>query len=75
MLFEYILRIKTKNKCEIEDDLDLFLNWSNFTRNGIIIPMLLIKANFLTNYSPEGVSFSSRSMNIRALAKVLHLTT
>ena len=45
-LFEYILRIKIKNKCVNEDDLYLFLNGPNFTRNGIIIPMLLIKAIF-----------------------------
>ena len=41
-------------------------------RNGIITPMLLLKATF---YSTEGISFSSPSMNIRALAEVLILTT
>ena len=48
-LFEYIPRIKIKfeNKCENKDDLDLFLNGPNFVWNGIIIPMLLIKAIFL----------------------------
>ena len=45
-LFEYILRTKVKNKCVNEDDLYLFLNGPNFTRNGIIIPMPLIKAIF-----------------------------
>ena len=45
-LFEYILRIKIKNKCEIEDDHDRFLNGPNFMRSRIIIPMLLIKAIF-----------------------------
>ena len=46
-LFEYMLRIKIKNKCENEDDLDLFLNGPNFIWNAIIIPMLLIKTIFL----------------------------
>ena len=48
-LFEYIprIKIKFKNKCENKDDLDLFLNLLNFVWNGIIIPMLLIKAIFL----------------------------
>ena len=45
-LFEYILRMKINNKCEYEDDLDLFLNRPNFKRNGIIIPTLLIKTIF-----------------------------
>ena len=52
-----------------------FLNGPNFTRNGVNIPMLLIKAIFFTSYSLEGISFSSQSMNIRALVKVLILTT
>ena len=51
------------------------MNGPNFTRNGIIIPMLLVKAIFFTSYSSEGISFSSRSMTVRALAKVLILTT
>ena len=42
-LFVYILRITFKNKCENEDDFDLLLNGPNFMRNGIIIPMLLMK--------------------------------
>ena len=42
-------------------------------RNGIIIPILLIMLFFLSNL-PESISFSPRSMNIRALAKVLILT-
>ena len=46
MMFEYILRIKIKNKCENEDDIDLFLNEPNFMWNGIIIPMRLIKVIF-----------------------------
>ena len=37
--------------------------------------MLLIKAIFLTSYSPECVSFSSQNINLRPLAKVLILTT
>ena len=57
-----------KNKCEGEDDLDLFLNGPNFTPNRIIIPMLLVKAIFfnkllsrgyifqLTKYEHQGVS-------------------
>ena len=65
-----MLRIKIKNKCENEDDLDLLLNGPNFTSNGIIIPMLLIKAIFfhklltrryifqLTKYEHDGVSES-----------------
>ena len=73
MLFEYMLRIKIKNKCENEVDLDLVLNRPNFTRIGIIILMLFIKDIFFASYSPEGISLSSRSMNIRALAKVLIL--
>ena len=73
-LFEYILRIKIKNKCENEDDLDPFLNGSNFIRNWIIVPMLLIKAIIFTSYSPEGICFGSRSMNMTALVKVLILT-
>ena len=64
-----------KNKCETEGDLDLFLNGPNFTRNGVITPMLLIKAIFLQVNSLEGISFSSRSMKIKALVKVLILTT
>ena len=46
-LFECILRIKIKNKCENEDNLDLFLNEPNFLRNGIIIPMLLFRRFFM----------------------------
>ena len=64
-----------KNKCENEDNLNLFLNELNFIQNGIIIRMLFIKVFFQKSYSPEGISFSSRSMNIRPLAKVLILTT
>ena len=45
-LFEYILRIKIKNKCENEDDLDLLLNGPNFMWNGIIITMLLVMTFF-----------------------------
>ena len=56
-LFEYILRIKTENKCENEDDLDLFLNGPNFMRNGIIIPMLLIKTIFFYKYLPRRYIF------------------
>ena len=62
--------MKIKNKCENEDDLHLFLNGPNFTQNRIVIPMLLIKTIFFTCYSPE-ISFSSQSMDTRALAKVL----
>ena len=58
-LFEYMSRIKIKNKFENGDDLDLFLNGSNFMWNEIITPMLPIKTIFLTSYSPEGISFSS----------------
>ena len=46
-LFEYIIRIKIKNKCEKEDHLDLFLNGPNFIWNGVSISMMLIKAIFL----------------------------
>ena len=72
-LFEYIPRIKIKSKCENEDDLDLFLNGPSIIRNGIVIPMLLIKAIFSQVFH-QSVSFSSRSMNMRALVKVLILT-
>ena len=68
-LFAYILRIKIKNKCGNQNDLDLFLNGSNFIQNGIIISMLLIKAISFTSCSPEGIPFSSRSMNMRAFSK------
>ena len=71
-LFEYILRIKIKHKCGSEDDLDFYLNGPNFTRNEIIIPVLLIKAIFGASYSLEGLSFSSQ---IRVSAKVLILPT
>ena len=71
-LFEYVLRIKIK-KCENEDDLDLFLNGSNFTRNKIIINYFINHKVML--YSPESISFNSQSINIGALAKVLILTT
>ena len=53
MLFEYILRIKIKSKYANEDNFNLFLNGPNFTRNGIIILVPLIKAIFFTSYSPE----------------------
>ena len=46
-LFEYIIRIKIKNKCENEDDLYLFLNGPNLIRNGVSISMMLIKPIFL----------------------------
>ena len=69
-LLGYILRIKIKNKFETEGNIDLFFNGPTFMRNGIIIPMLLIKTILLYKL-PEGISFSSRSMNIRALVKVL----
>ena len=62
-------------KCENEDDLNLFLNRPNFIWNGIIIPVLLVKAIFFASYSPEGISFSPSSINIGALAKILILTT
>ena len=65
MLFEHILRIKLK-ACENKNDLNIFLNGSTFTRNGIIIPLLLTKATFftrryvfhLTRYEHKGVSKS-----------------
>ena len=60
--------------CKYKYDLNIFLNGPNFTRNGIIIPILLVKAIFFTSYSPENRSCSSRSMNISMLAKVLILT-
>ena len=44
-------------------------------RNGKFILMLLIKAISFTSYSPQSTSFSSHSMNIRALVKVLILMT
>ena len=80
-LFEYILRIKIKNKCEIEDDHDRFLNGPNFMRSRIIIPMLLIKANFfykllsrkyifrLTKCEDKGVSerINSEDRNVSSL--------
>ena len=34
-----------------------------------------LKGDFLTSYSKGGVSFSSRSINIRTFAKILILTT
>ena len=74
-LLECKLRIEIKNKGEKEDDPHLFLNGSNFIRSWIIIPMLLIKVIFFTSYSPGGISFSSRSRNMRVLVKVLILTT
>ena len=46
-LLEYILRIKIKNKCENKEDLDLFLNGSNFTWDRTIIPIRLTKVIFL----------------------------
>ena len=64
--FEYMLRIKIKNKCENEDDLDLFSSGPNFIRNEIIVHMLIIKTILL-----EGISFSSRRVNMRALVNVL----
>ena len=57
------------------DDLDLFFYGPNFMRNEIITHMMLLKAILFTSYSPEGISFSSRSMNMRALVKVLIMTT
>ena len=45
-LLEYILRIKIKNKWENEEDLEFFLNRSNFTWNRTIIPIRLIKVIF-----------------------------
>ena len=50
---------------------DLFLNVPNFMRNGTIISTLLIKVILFTSYSPEVITFTSRIMNIRVLAKVL----
>ena len=73
-LLGYVLGIKIKNKFENEDDLDLFLNSPNFMRNGIIILIQLIKAIFFCKLLTSK-SFSSRSMNKRALAEVLILTT
>ena len=75
-LFECMLRIKiNKNKWENDDNLILFWNRPNFIRNEIIIHILLIKAISFTSYSPEGTSLSLRSMNMRALVKVLILMT
>ena len=67
-LFAYILRIKIKNKCENQNDLDLFLNGSNFIQNGIYNYFYAAhKGNFfymlltrrytfqLTKYEHEGV--------------------
>ena len=77
MLFEYILRIKIKSKYANEDNFNLFLNGPNFTRNGIIILVPLIKAIFLQVTHQKDISFSSLSMNIREsdIAKVLILAT
>ena len=67
VIWRYLNITYQNDKRENEEDLD-------FTRNRIIISMLLISTIF-TSYSSEGISFSSRSINIRALAKVLILTT
>ena len=53
-----------------EDDLDLFLNGANFMQSEIT-SYAVHKDDFVTSYAPEGISFSSLSMNIRALAKIL----
>ena len=71
-LFEYTQRIKIKSKNKCENDLDLFLNGPNFIQNGIH-SYAAHKGDFFTSYSPEGISFSSKSMNMRALVKVLIL--
>ena len=71
-LFEYTLRIKIKFKNKCKNDLDLFLNGPNFIKNGIH-SYAAHKGDFFTSYSPEGISFSSKSMNMRALVKVLIL--
>ena len=83
-VFEYILRIKIKNKCENEDDLDLLLKGRNSIRNGIIIPMLLIKLLTrwyifqLTKYELESVSESidsdDRNFSFTGLAELFFLT-
>ena len=85
-LFEYIIRIKIKNKGENEDYLDLFLNGPNFIRNGVSISMMLIKAIFyklltrrdifqLAKYKYEGVSESidsdDRNFSFIVLAELL----
>ena len=70
--------IKNQNfkKWQNEDDLDRFLNGLKFMRNRVINPMLLIMAFcFVLSHSPKSISFSSQSVNIRALAKVLILMT
>ena len=64
-----MLRLKIKNKCENEDNLNLFWNKPNFIRNEVIIHMLLIKVIFyklptrryifkLTKYDHKEVSES-----------------
>ena len=81
-LFEYMLRLKIRNKCENEDNLNLFWNRPNFIRNEIIIHMLLIKVIFhklptrryifkLTKYDHEDVSESIDSDDRIFLSLVL----
>ena len=65
---------KLKTSLKLRMIFDLFLNGPNFMRNGTIISTLLIKVILFTSYSPEVITFTSRIMNIRVLAKVLILT-
>ena len=70
MLFEYMLRIKIKTKqmCKNEDNLNLF--WKYLILYGMkwLFIYCLVK-QFFISYSPEGISLSSRSMNMGALGK------
>ena len=51
-----------------------FLEWAKFYTEWNNYSYAAHKCGFFRSYSREGISFSSRSMNIGALAKVLVLT-
>ena len=68
------IKNQSLKKWENENYLNLLLNRPISIRNGITIPILLI-TTFFNSHSPKGVSFSSKSMNMGALVKVLILTT
>ena len=67
-LFKYILRIKI-SKIENEDDLNPFLNGPNFMSNGIIIPMLLIKANVFKNLPTRRYIFQLRKYEYKVFSE------
>ena len=61
-------------KWENKENLNLFMNGPKIVQIGIIIPMLLIKAFFYKLLNRRYI-FQLKSMNIRALTKLLTLTT